>query len=75
MDDTTAPQYLDSLVCLLRGVGLRYLLSNIKNVTAKRVRKSILITAVPEVIDPVFAETSQNARFLLSENERFGLVF
>jgi hypothetical protein len=26
----------------------------------------------PEIIDPVF---SQNARFLLSENERFGLVF
>ncbi len=33
-----------------------------------------LIT-VPEIIDPVFAKTSQNARFLLSENERFGLVF
>jgi len=30
---------------------------------------------VPEIIDPVFAETSQNAHFLLSENERFGLVF
>jgi hypothetical protein len=30
---------------------------------------------VPEIIDPVFAKTSQNARFLLSENERFGLVF
>jgi hypothetical protein len=29
----------------------------------------------PEIIDPVFAKTSQNARFLLSENERFGLVF
>jgi hypothetical protein len=27
------------------------------------------------MIDPVFAKTSQNARFLLSENERFGLVF
>jgi hypothetical protein len=27
------------------------------------------------IIDPVFAKTSQNARFLLSENERFGLVF
>jgi hypothetical protein len=27
---------------------------------------------VPEIIDPVFAKTSQNARFLLSENE---LVF
>jgi hypothetical protein len=24
---------------------------------------------------PCFAKTSQNARFLLSENERFGLVF
>jgi hypothetical protein len=32
-------------------------------------------TSVPEIIDPVFAKTSQNARFLLSENERFGLVF
>jgi len=30
---------------------------------------------VPENIDHVFAKTSQNARFLLSENERFGLVF
>jgi hypothetical protein len=30
---------------------------------------------VPEIIDPVFAKTSQNSRFLLSENERFGLVF
>ncbi len=31
--------------------------------------------SVPEIIDPVFAKTNQNARFLLSENERFGLVF
>ncbi len=30
---------------------------------------------MPEIINPVFAKTSQNARFLLSENERFGLVF
>ncbi len=30
---------------------------------------------MPEIIDLVFAKTSQNARFLLSENERFGLVF
>ncbi len=30
---------------------------------------------VPEIIDPVFAKTSQNACFLLSENERFWLVF
>ncbi len=30
---------------------------------------------MPEIIDPVFAKTSKNARFLLSENERFGLVF
>ncbi len=30
---------------------------------------------VPKCIDPVFAKTSQNARFLLSENERFGIVF
>jgi hypothetical protein len=30
---------------------------------------------VPEIKDPVFAKTSQNARFLLSENERFRLVF
>jgi hypothetical protein len=30
---------------------------------------------VPEIKDPVFTKTSQNARFLLSENERFGLVF
>ena len=31
--------------------------------------------SVPEIIDHVFAKTSQYARFLLSENERFGLVF
>jgi hypothetical protein len=30
---------------------------------------------VLEIIDHVFAKTSQNARFLLSENERFGIVF
>ncbi len=30
---------------------------------------------MPEIKDPVVAKTSQNARFLLSENERFGLVF
>ncbi len=30
---------------------------------------------MPEIIDPVFAKTSQHARFLVSENERFGLVF
>jgi hypothetical protein len=35
----------------------------------------ILKSSVSEIIDPVFAKTSQNARFLLSENERFGLVF
>ncbi len=34
-----------------------------------------LCRTVPEIMDPVFAKTSQNARFLLSENERFGLVF
>ncbi len=34
-----------------------------------------LYIPVPEIIDPVFAKTSQNARFLLSEYERFGLVF
>jgi hypothetical protein len=33
-----------------------------------------LYSPVPEIIDHVFAKTSQNARFLLSENERFGLV-
>jgi hypothetical protein len=38
-------------------------------------RHFVLFSAVPEIIDPVFAKTSQNARFLLSENERFGLVF
>jgi hypothetical protein len=35
----------------------------------------VFFTSEPEIIDPVFAKTSQNARFLLSENERFGLVF
>ncbi len=32
-------------------------------------------TPVPEIIDPVFAKTNQNACFLVSENERFWLVF
>jgi hypothetical protein len=36
---------------------------------------SIISGTVPEIIDPVFAKTSQYARFLLSENKRFGLVF
>jgi hypothetical protein len=36
---------------------------------------TFVFSPVPEIIDPVFAKTSQNARFLLSENERFGLVF
>jgi hypothetical protein len=39
MDDTTASQYLDSHVCLLREVGLRYLLSNIK----KRYYKTLTV--------------------------------
>jgi hypothetical protein len=34
-----------------------------------------VVFPLPEFIDPVFAKASQNARFLLSENERFGLVF
>jgi hypothetical protein len=38
-------------------------------------RCSQLNSPLPKIIDPVFAKTSQNARFLLSENERFGLVF
>jgi hypothetical protein len=38
-------------------------------------RQMLGYDAVPQIIDPVFAKTSQNARFLLSENERFGLVF
>jgi hypothetical protein len=33
------------------------------------------MSTVPEIIDPVFVKTSQYARFLLSENDRFGLVF
>jgi hypothetical protein len=37
--------------------------------------KTAIGYTVPEIIDPVFAKTSQNARFLLSEYERFGLVF
>ncbi len=32
-------------------------------------------TPVPEVIDPVFAKTSQKRSFCMTENERFGLVF
>ncbi len=35
----------------------------------------VIKSQVPEIIDPVFAKTSQYARFLLGENERFGLVF
>jgi hypothetical protein len=41
----------------------------------KSVKKGKKFTPVPGIIDPVFVKTSQNARFLLSENERFGLVF
>ncbi len=42
---------------------------------SRLVSKYCIRSPVPEIIDPVFAKTSQNARFLLSENERFGLVF
>jgi hypothetical protein len=43
------------------------------NVQPRRLKE--FHSTVPEIIDPVFAKTSQNARFLLSENERFGLVY
>jgi hypothetical protein len=32
-------------------------------------------TAVPEIIDPVFAKTSPKRSFCMTENERFWLVF
>jgi hypothetical protein len=38
-------------------------------------KKAVTTGTGDEIIDPVFAKTSQNACFLLSENERFGLVF
>jgi hypothetical protein len=41
----------------------------------RKVSPASAFLPVPEIIDPVFAKTSQNDRFLLSENERFGLVF
>jgi hypothetical protein len=43
--------------------------------TQRRRFQLVVMTSVPEIIDPVFTKTIQNARFLLSENERFGLVF
>ncbi len=46
-----------------------------KSMTALPSGSVAFFTPVPEIIDPVFAKTSQNARFLLSENERFGHVF
>jgi hypothetical protein len=49
--------------CKTKRLILRYLLTQPRK------------TPVPEIIDPVFAKTSQNGRFLLSEYERFGLVF
>ncbi len=39
-------------------------------------RVSSLVTIqVPEIIDPVFAKTSPKRSFVMTENERFGLVF
>jgi hypothetical protein len=38
-------------------------------------RTAILYSPVPEIIDPVFAKTSQNARFLLSEKRAFWARF
>jgi hypothetical protein len=32
-------------------------------------------TTVPEFTDPVFGKTSPKRPFLISENERFGIVF
>jgi hypothetical protein len=43
--------------------------------TVYEFKQCSLCRTVPEIIDPVFVKTSQNARILLSENERFGLVF
>ncbi len=40
-----------------------------------KLKKEEIDSHVPKIIDLVFTKTSQNARFLLSENERFGLVF
>jgi hypothetical protein len=49
--------------------------SSHESVQLKILFKKFARPPVPEILDPVFAKTSQNARFLLSENERFGLVF
>ncbi len=66
------------------GIGLSYRPASLCSLATQfqtRFQKSIprpiagLKIPMPEIIDPVFAKTSQNARFLLSENERFGLVF
>jgi hypothetical protein len=35
----------------------------------------LLCTAVPEIIDTVFAKTSPKRSFSMTEYERFGLVF
>jgi hypothetical protein len=59
-------RFLDSIPCPKAGLKFSALFNSVP---------PFIIHPVPEIIDPVFAKTSQNARFLLSENERFGLVF
>jgi hypothetical protein len=56
-------------------VGYQTLLTTLPAVLTYLLLWRTLLTPVPKIIDPFFAKTSQNARFLLSENERFGLVF
>jgi hypothetical protein len=52
-------------------------LVHVQNILARlRLRVHICYKSpVPEIIDPVFAKTSPNRSFSMTENERFGLVF
>jgi hypothetical protein len=66
------------MLVILKREDYLLLLTVLQHCQNKRMTQSCLknfTSPVPEIIDPVFAKTSQNARFLLSENERFGLVF
>ncbi len=46
-----------------------------RNLAACLKRKMCADRTVPQFIDPVFAKTSPKSLFLMTENERFGLVF
>ncbi len=56
-------------------IGWRNLFLEIVNISEAVEFVNILMSLVPEFIDPIFAKTSPKRSFSASENQRFGLFF